>query len=202
MTEKEKEKTSEEHLEAAPAAAEEKTNETGREQDVAGAGVMQEKIRHRKKEAPEKEVQDLQAKIDELNDKYLRLYAEFDNYRKRILKEKLEYNKMATADLIASLLTILDDFERALRLSENTDNIDAVRQGERLIFNKLKTILEQNGLQEMTSLGEPFNTDLHEAITSVPASSEEMKGKIIDETVKGYLLNGKVLRYAKVVVGT
>jgi molecular chaperone GrpE len=202
MTEKEKEKTTEEHLEVAPGATEENTDETGRKQDVAGSGVIQEKTRHRKKEAPEEEVQDMQAKIDELNDKYLRLYAEFDNYRKRILKEKLEYNKMATADLIASLLTILDDFDRAMKLSETTENIDAVREGERLIFNKLKTILEQNGLQEMSSLGEPFNTDLHEAITSVPAPSEEMKGKIIDETMKGYMLNGKVLRYAKVVVGT
>jgi molecular chaperone GrpE len=196
MTQKEKGKISEEHLEMASGGVEDKAK------DVVNPGAVRVKTEHRKKESTEKEWQEMQAKIDELNDKYLRLYAEFDNYRKRNLKEKIEYNKIATADLIASLLTILDDFERALKLSETTDNLDAIREGERLIFNKLRSILEQNGLQEMTPIGEPFNTDLHEAISSVPAPFEEMKGKIIDETEKGYLLNGKVLRYAKVVVGT
>jgi molecular chaperone GrpE len=168
------------------------------EEDTEHQPERTEKLKAKKKQPKEKE---LQEKIDELNDKYLRLFAEFDNYRKRVLKEKIEYNKLATADIIASLLTILDDFERALKFSENIDNVETIREGERLIFTKLKNILEQKGLQEMTSQGELFNTDLHEAITSIPAPSEDMKGKIIEETEKGYLLNGKVLRFAKVVVG-
>jgi molecular chaperone GrpE len=202
MTEKEKEKKTEEQIEMTSGGEESNISDTPLTEKDNNPEATQSKTGHHKKESGEKVLQEMQERISELNDKYLRLYAEFDNYRKRNLKERAEYNRMATADLIASLLSILDDFERALKVSETTDNIDAIREGERLIYNKLKTILEQKGLQVMTSVGEPFNTDLHEAITSIPAPSENMKGKIIDETVKGYLLNGKVLRYAKVVVGT
>lgn len=142
----------------------------------------------------------LQQKCNELNDKYLRLYSEFDNYRKRVIKEKIELSKTASEDVITGLLTVLDDFERALQILPVDDN-DPNKQGISLIFNKLKTILSQKGLSEIKSLEEKFDTDFHEAIANIPAPSEELKNKIVDVTQKGYMLNGKVIRFAKVVVG-
>ncbi len=157
---------------------------------------------HKKQSAQDALIAELQGKLEELNDKYIRLYSEFDNFRKRTLREKIELTKTASQDIIYDLLPVLDDFDRALKHAENTDNLVALKEGEKLIFAKLRTILERKGLQEIKSIGEPFNTDLHDAITNVPAQSEEMKGKIVDQTLKGYLLNGKVIRYAKVVVAS
>lgn len=149
----------------------------------------------------ENKAADLQAKIDELNEKYLRLYSEFDNYRKRTAKEKIEWIKSAGEDIFKSVLTVLDDFERAIKLNAEATDIKAVNEGVNLIYNKLKNSLTQKGLEEMKAVGTEFNTDLHEAITNVPAPSEDLKGKVIEEMEKGYLLNGKVIRYAKVIVG-
>ena len=146
-------------------------------------------------------IQEIQNKYDALNDKYLRLYSEFDNYRKRTLKEKLELTKTASEALMVDLLTIIDDFERAIKSSRDTDNLEAIRDGEILIYNKFKKLLEQKGLKPIEAIGEVFDTDLHEAITKFPAPSKDLKGKIIDETEKGYTLNGKVIRYSKVVIG-
>lgn len=162
--------------------------------------VEKKKVKKSKKLTKSKEIELVQ-QINELNDKFLRLYSEFDNYRKRTIKEKSELIKTATADVIISLLPIMDDCERAKKsLSKSTD-INAVKEGMLLIFNKLKNILDQMGLEEMTSIGNDFNTDHHEAITNIPAPTEKEKGKVIDETEKGYFLNGKVIRYAKVIVG-
>lgn len=137
-----------------------------------------------------------------LNDKYLRLYSDFDNYRKRTLKERIELSKSASADLIIKLLPILDDFERAIKAFDVTTAAGlAMKDGTILIFNKLFTTLNQQGLEQMRTLGESFDTDFHEAITNIPAPSPDQKGKIIDELEKGYMLNGKVIRFAKVVVG-
>jgi molecular chaperone GrpE len=139
----------------------------------------------------------------ELNDKYLRLYSDFDNFRKRTLKEKIELNKYASADIIGKLLPVLDDFERAIRaIDPASDGGIAVREGLVLIFSKFLSILNQQGLEQMRTAGEVFDTDFHEAITNIPAPTPEQKGKIVDEIEKGYLLNGKVIRYAKVVVGS
>jgi molecular chaperone GrpE len=157
---------------------------------------------HKKQTTHEALITELQGKLDEINDKYIRLYSEFDNFRKRTLREKTELTKTASQEIIYDLLPVLDDFERALKHLEDTDNIEAFREGEKLIFTKLKTILEQKGLQEIKSVGEPFNTDLHDAITNIPSPSDEQKGKIVAETQKGYLLNGKVIRYAKVAVAS
>jgi molecular chaperone GrpE len=161
----------------------------------------EKKSKPAKKNTAHDTIQEMGMKLEELNDKYLRLYSEFDNYRKRTLKEKTELFKTAGEDVITGLLPVLDDFERAIRLSEQTDSIASIREGEILIFNKLKSILQLKGLKEINAVGESFNTDLHDAITNIPAPSEELKGKIIDQTEKGYMLNGKVIRYAKVVVG-
>lgn len=142
---------------------------------------------------------DFKAKYDEVNDKYLRLYSDFDNFRKRTAKEKIEWFKSAGEDIFKNLLPVLDDFERAMKASEKGG--EQFPEGIKLIYNKLKNTLTQKGLEEMKTIGEEFNTDLHEAITNIPAPSEDMKGKVVDEAEKGYLLNGKVLRFAKVIVG-
>ncbi len=138
--------------------------------------------------------------LAELNDKYLRLYSEFDNYRKRTVRERAEVLKTATSSLITQLLPVLDDFDRANHSFENTHEIDALREGTMLIHAKFRKTLEQKGLEKIHCIGEPFNTDLHEAVANIPAESEEMKGKVVDEIEKGYTLNGTVIRFAKVAV--
>lgn len=143
----------------------------------------------------------LEAKVAELNDKYLRLYSEFDNFRKRTAKEKIELTHTAGEELFKVLLPILDDFERAIKSNAETADIKAVNDGVQLIFHKFKQALQQKGLQEMNSLGETFDADIHEAITNIPAPSDDMKGKVVDELEKGYSLNGKIIRFAKVVIG-
>lgn len=144
----------------------------------------------------------LEAQVTDLNDRFLRLYSEFDNYRKRTIKEKIEQSKFASADIITKLLPVLDDFERAIKAFDTAgDAGNALKDGLILIFNKFLLILNQQGLEQMKTIGEVFDTDFHEAITNIPAADPEMKGKIIDEIEKGYLLGGKVIRYAKVVVG-
>lgn len=148
----------------------------------------------------EKTEENFEEKFNELNDKYLRLYSEYDNYRKRTANEKIELIKTASESTIAALLPILDDFERALPTMENLEDKTHL-EGVMLIYNKLKHTLEQKGLEEIKAVGEPFNTDEHEALTQIPATSEDMKDKVIDVIQKGYKLNGKVIRYARVVVG-
>lgn len=135
------------------------------------------------------------------NDKYVRLYAEFDNFRRRTAKERQELLQTAGLDVIVSLLPVLDDFDRASRHLENTTDVNAVKEGIGLIQQKLKNILGQKGLKEMQSIGTAFDPELHEAITNIPSPTDDMKGKIIDEVEKGYYLNDKVARHAKVVVG-
>ena len=142
-------------------------------------------------------------KIAELNDRFLRLYSEFDNYRKRTLKEKIDLSKTASAGVVTDLLPVLDDFERAIKaFSDDGSANSSLKDGVILIFNKFLNVLTQKGLEPMKTIGEPFDTDFHEAITNIPAPSPDLKGKVVDEVEKGYLLNGKVIRYAKVVVGS
>ena len=150
----------------------------------------------------DKQIAELQAKVAELNDKYIRLYSEFDNFRKRTAKEKIELIQSGGEDIFKSVLPVLDDFERAIKSNAETNDVNAVKDGVNLIYNKFKSTLTQKGLAEMNSLGEHFNADIHEAITSIPVPSEEMKGKVVDELEKGYNLNGKIIRFAKVVTGS
>ena len=135
------------------------------------------------------------------NDKYLRLYAEFDNFRRRTIKEREEARKSEGKDVIVALLPVLDDFDRALRSMQNATDINPVKEGVELIQQKLKNILSQKGLKEMESVGTPFDPEVHEAITNIPATDDASKGKVIDEMEKGYFLNDKVARFAKVIVG-
>lgn len=143
----------------------------------------------------------LKDELAQANDKYLRLYAEFDNFRRRTIKEREEARKTEGKDVIVALLPVLDDFERAQRAMEKATEVAPVKEGVTLIQNKLKNILGQKGLKEMTSIGDAFDADLHEAITNIPAPTDNLKGKVMDEMEKGYTLNDKVVRFAKVVVG-
>lgn len=144
----------------------------------------------------------LEKEVAELKDKHLRMFAEFENFKKRTAKERIDLFRNAGLEFLESMLPILDDFDRAAKHREESNNIEGVAKGIDLIQSKLIGILEQKGLKSMeSSIGKAFNTDFHEAITQIPAPSEDMKGKVIDETEKGYLLNDKVIRYAKVVVG-
>lgn len=140
-------------------------------------------------------------KYAELNDKFLRLYSEFDNYRKRTNKEKVELISTANTGVLKDLIPVLDDFERAIANNETVEDAAALKEGFQLIFTKFKTTLENKGLKAMEAKGQPFDSELHEAIANVPAPTEELKGKIVDDVEKGYYLNEKVIRYAKVVVG-
>lgn len=138
---------------------------------------------------------------EELNDKFMRLFAEFDNYKKRTGRERIELLQTATKSLIVKLLPVLDDFERALEFSRSSDEIKPIVEGEELIFQKFKGIMEGEGLKPISAKGEEFDTDFHEAITKIPVPDDESKGKVVDEVEKGYLLSDKVIRFSKVVIG-
>lgn len=145
--------------------------------------------------------EELQSQIKDLQDKYIRMMAEFDNFRKRSLKERMELMKSAGEDILVNVLPIMDDFERGLQVMETSTDVEAVKLGVQLIYNKFRDFLTQRGVKEIESLKMDFNVDQHEAITKIPAPEEELKGKIVDVVQKGYCLNDKVIRYAKVVIG-
>jgi len=140
-------------------------------------------------------------KYNDLNNRFLRLYAEFENFRKRTNKERLDIINNANADLLKDLIPVIDDFERAITNNEGSEDVVAIKEGFSLIYNKYKGILNTKGLKPMESKGEVFDPEVHEAVANMPTEDKELKGKIIDDLEKGYFLNEKVLRYAKVVVG-
>jgi len=156
---------------------------------------------HNNAAAEKDPVEEARIEVAELKDKYIRLYADFENFRRRTAKEKLEMISGASADMVKAILPIVDDFERAKVSFESTTEIDALKEGVDLIYTKLFKTLETKGLKPMASKGETFDAELHESIAQFPAPSEDLKGKVIDEIEKGYFLNDKVIRYAKVIVG-
>ena len=143
---------------------------------------------------------ELQSKLNEVNDKYVRLYSEFDNYRKRTIKEKSDIIKTAGEEVFKAFLPIIDDFERAMKANEKIDDVATIKEGIDLIYNKLKNNIQQKGLVAIESIGKDFDADTMEAITHIPAADESQKGKVIDEVEKGYKLGDKVIRFAKVIV--
>lgn len=147
------------------------------------------------------ETEKLSQKVDELNDKYLRLFSEFDNFRKRTIKEKSDIYKTAGNDIIKDLLPVMDDFERALKSADESEDTSAHKEGMLLVYNKLKNVLKQKGVEEIDAMEKEFDTDLHEAITKIKAPKKKLKGKVVDVVEKGYKLNDKVIRYSKVVIG-
>lgn len=161
----------------------------------------EEQIPLTREEELEKELEEAQATIEEQKDKFLRLSAEFDNYRKRTLKEKAELILNGSEKSIGSILPVIDDFERAIKTMETATDVAAVKEGVGLIYNKLMATLGQNGVKVIDTKEQPLDTDYHEAIAVIPAPSEELKGKILDCVQTGYTLNDKVIRHSKVVVG-
>ena len=153
------------------------------------------------KQHPKKKHTSYKAKYEEIQDRYLRLSAEFDNYRKRTLREKADLTRFASEGVLLSLLPVIDDFDRAMASLPEQGECKSYIEGISLIYNKVKDFLKQNGVEEMEALHQPFDADLHDAVTKIPAPEDKLKGKIVDVLQKGYYLKGKVLRHAKVVVG-
>lgn len=143
----------------------------------------------------------LKQEVAVANDKYIRLYSEFDNYRRRTAKEKIDLINNGASEFYKMLLPVIDDFDRALKSINEASDVEALKIGVDLIYSKFKNTLTSKGLKEMESIGQVFDAEIHEAITQIPSPSDDMKGKVIDELEKGYYLNDKVIRYAKVVVG-
>ena len=191
---------SEEHIDDVTFENQEDNQPESKKEETEKKEKTESKKKGRKSKA-DKKLGELQEKYDDLNDKYLRLYSEFDNYRKRTNKEKLDTLKSASADVITDLLPVLDDFDRAMKAMDDHGADEESIKGVELIYNKFKNILTQKGLEPMDSMGKEFDTDYHEAVTNIPAPSDDLKGKVVDVIEKGYLLNGKIIRFAKVVVG-
>ena len=164
------------------------------DENVGGSQHLNEPV------AEESEFEKLKAQLDELNDRYLRQAAEFDNFRRRNAKERVELIQTAGRDVIADLLDVLDDSERAQKQMELADDVTQIKEGVQLVFSKLRTTLSGKGLRPMNAVGQEFNPDLHEAVTQIDAG-EDLKVKVVDEIQKGYYLNDKIIRFAKVVVG-
>lgn len=147
------------------------------------------------------ELEKVQAELAEMKDKFLRLHAEFDNFKRRTSKEKIDTMLTANRELMVALLPTLDDFDRTNKSLESVESVSALKEGVSLVFGKLVRTLEQKGLKPLETIGTVFDSELHEAVTQIPAPSEKMKGKVVDELEKGYYLNDKIIRYAKVVIG-
>ncbi|NOU60479.1 nucleotide exchange factor GrpE [Marinifilum caeruleilacunae] len=187
---------------------EEKDLETNVEQPVEEKEMKEEakaeKKKEKKKSAKEKkadELEELGLKLQDINDKYMRLSAEFDNYRKRTLKEKMDLTKSAGEKILVNVLPVMDNFERALQSIDDAKDVEALKEGVHLIYNNFKEFISQNGVKEIEAINKEFDTDIHEAITKIPAPSDDLKGKVVDCVEKGYTLNEKVIRFSKVVVG-
>ena len=172
-------------------------------EEVENDSKKSKKNRKQRKEdeAREKEIEELKAQVEEQKDRYLRLSAEFDNYRKRTLKERSDMLKTVNGDTLSGMLPVLDDLERAMQSMEKATDVAAVREGVVLIYNKIQEFLKNKGIVEIDAMNQVFDTDLHEAITKIPAPTEDLKGKVVDVIQKGYKIDTKVIRYAKVVVG-
>ena len=179
-----------------------KQEETPKQEEKKGFLKKDKKDKSKEQIAElEKKVTEMEAKAAKDKDDYIRLMAEFDNYRRRTAQEKLEIVSMASVETIKGLLPVLDDCERALQVLKDSDDSDAAKEGTELIYNKLMTYLKGKGLAVIEALGQPFDTDVHEAVAQFPVQEEEKKGKVFDVVQTGYTLNGKVIRFAKVVVG-
>lgn len=189
-----------EHTNETAMSSNEDLNNNHDQANVEGENTSAESQENNTESANEA-VRDFEAELKEKDDKYLRLYAEFENYKRRTSAERIELFKTAGQEIMLAMIPVLDDFERALKVMENAKEVNSVKEGIELVSHKFKNTLVSKGLKPMESIGQPFNADLHEAITNIPAPTEEMKDKVIDEVEKGYYLGEKVIRYAKVIVG-
>ena len=174
---------------------------TAYQQEAAHDKKETKKEKAHKKTKTEEQLEKTEEELLELKDKHIRLQAEFDNYRKRTLKERMELLKTASESVLMGILPVIDDFDRAIQTLDIVEEESHVVDGVKLIYNKFQDFLKQNGVKEVEAKGQDFNTDLHEAITKTPAPSKELIGKIVDVIQKGYYLNDKVIRFSKVVIG-
>jgi molecular chaperone GrpE len=179
----------------------ENTDEISEENNEPGDEKQTHTKMKSKKNKHEVQLQELGEKLAEITDKHLRLQAEFDNFRKRTMKEKAELIKSGGESVLVNIIPVVDDFERALNLLKDLPDEDAGKKGTQLIYNKFGEFLKQNNIKEIDALNKDFDVDLHEAITKIPAPDEKLKGKVVDVVQKGYTLNDKVIRFAKVVIG-
>ena len=177
------------------------TIETTEEEKQEKTEGKEGKKQKSKKDKKDSQIEELAVKLDEISDKHLRLQAEFDNFRRRTIKEKADLIKSGGESVLVSILPVIDDFERALDSLKDVADDDAGKQGTLLIYNKFKEFLKQNNVKEIEAKNQVFDVDLHEAITKIPSPDESLKGKVVDVVQKGYLLNDKVIRFAKVVIG-
>lgn len=159
------------------------------------------KSKSSKKDKQADRIEELEQELSESKDKFLRLFAEFDNFKKRTAKERIDFRATAGLDTLQAFLPVMDDFDRAKKVAETEGNEEVFSEGVTLVYQKLKSVLTSKGIKNMESTGEAFDPELHEAITEIPAPTEELKGKIIDTIEQGYTLNDKIIRYARVVVG-
>lgn len=181
---------------------EETVENTAEEAKAVETENTEEKSDEKKELTPEEKIAELEKQLEEQKKSYVYLMADFENYRKRTLSEKQDLLKYGGSETLKKLLPVIDDLERAIDAMEKTDDVASVKEGVNLIYSKFKTYLEQNNLTVIPSaMGDDFNDDIHEAMTMFPAPTPELKGKIVDCVTKGYKLNDKVIRYAKVVVG-
>ncbi len=176
-----------------------KKKEVSKPRKTSAAKTKPEKTGKRTDE-PAK-LKELQKELQEQKEKYLRLSADFDNFRKRTMKEKMDLHKQAGESIYVKILPVMDDLDRAMKFMEEAKDIEAVKEGIILIYNKFKEYLNQQGVKEIDALHQEFNTDVHEAVTQIPAGDKKLKGKVVDIIEKGYYLNDKVIRYSKVVIG-
>ncbi len=176
------------------------TKQEVEEQEVNNEATTEENI-EQAETTEASAIEKLEQENKDLNDKFLRLFSDFDNFRKRTAKEKLDIRKKAGVEVIKDLLTVVDDFDRANENNKNVEDIETMREGFKLIHNKLSSILKAKGLTEIDAKGEVFDVDKHEAITQIPAPSEDLKGRVVDVIEKGYALNDVVIRFPKVIVG-
>ena len=195
------EKDLEKEIQEEPVAEPAETKEDPKEEKKKGFGKKECKKEKSKTEELEKKIEELENKVAKDKDDYIRLMAEFDNFRRRTSQEKLELVSVASMDTIKGLLPVLDDCERALEVLRKSDDSDAAKEGTELIYHKLLAYLQSKGLAVIEALGKEFDTDLHEAVAQFPVQEDDKKGKVFDVVQTGYTLNGKVIRFAKVVVG-
>jgi molecular chaperone GrpE len=186
------------HRNTKPHGKAEKHNEAQKPEDQTGSG---EETKKSELDEVKNKLNETESKLAEMHDKYLRLSAEFDNYRKRTLKERVDLLKTAGEESILKIIPVLDDFDRALKIIDSSKETEPMKEGIHLIYNKFKDALTQQGIKEIEALNQPFNTDLHDAVTKVPAPDGNSKGKVLEVVQKGYILNDKVIRFAKVIVG-
>jgi molecular chaperone GrpE len=188
--------------------AQEKTvkKEVNKKKETASVSESKDTSKSKSKKTSEKsgsskKLKQLEAELQEQKNKYLRLSADFDNFRKRTMREKAELSKIAGESIFVSILPVLDDLDRAMKAIGEATDMDAVKEGMQLIYNKFSEYLKQQGVKEIEAMHQEFDTDVHEAVTQIPAEENKLKGKVVDVIEKGYFLDEKVIRYSKVVIG-